>query len=240
MTINEPGLQATTNPPEELKKSQSTPSRWLGLRENLLTAIIGGIPSSPGVRLRRLLYGTIFARMGKKIYIEDGVELKGIHNIELGDSAGMGRGVCINAAGLNNRVKLGSGVFMIRGAKIVGLDNNCTVEIGDNSFINADVWINGPGPIKIGKDCLLAPHVAIVAVNHVFADPDRPIRLQGHTAKGITIEDDCWLAYGVKVLDGVTIGQGSIIGAGAIVTKDIPPYSIAVGIPAKVIGKRGN
>jgi acetyltransferase-like isoleucine patch superfamily enzyme len=54
------------------------------------------------------------------------------------------------------------------------------------------------------------------------------------------IEDDCWLGTGVKVLDGVTIGQGSVVGAGAVVTKDIPPYSVAVGIPSKVIAQRNN
>lgn len=57
-------------------------------------------------------------------------------------------------------------------------------------------------------------------------------------SKGIVIEDDCWLGTGVKILDGVTIGKGSVIGAGAVVTKNIPSYSVAVGVPAKVISKR--
>ncbi|MBA2748254.1 MAG: acyltransferase, partial [Tatlockia sp.] len=58
------------------------------------------------------------------------------------------------------------------------------------------------------------------------------------TRQGVVIEDNCWLGYGVKVLDGVTIGEGSVIGAGAVVTKDIPPYSVAVGVPAKVVRSR--
>jgi acetyltransferase-like isoleucine patch superfamily enzyme len=77
------------------------------------------------------------------------------------------------------------------------------------------------------------------ANNHVFDDPNRLIRQQPLTCKGITIEDDCWIGTGVRILDGVTIGQGSVIGAGAVVNKDIPPYSVAVGVPAKVISKRG-
>jgi galactoside O-acetyltransferase len=77
-----------------------------------------------------------------------------------------------------------------------------------------------------------------VAVNHVFDDLQRPIREQGITAQGIVIEDDVWLGAGVTVVDGVTIGRGSIIGAGAVVTTDIPPYSIAVGIPAKPVKDR--
>lgn len=66
-----------------------------------------------------------------------------------------------------------------------------------------------------------------------------PIREQGVTREGIIIEDDCWLGSGVKVLDGVTIGKGCVIGANSVVTKDIPPYSVAVGAPARVIKKRG-
>jgi acetyltransferase-like isoleucine patch superfamily enzyme len=74
--------------------------------------------------------------------------------------------------------------------------------------------------------------------NHVFSDPDQTIMSQGLETKGIVIEDDCWLGTGVRVMDGVTIGKGCVIGAGAVVTKDIPPYSVAVGVPARVISQR--
>ncbi|MBW4484852.1 MAG: hypothetical protein KME14_20135 [Tildeniella torsiva UHER 1998/13D] len=60
----------------------------------------------------------------------------------------------------------------------------------------------------------------------------------GSSEKGITIEDKCWIGSGAKILDGVTIGYGSAVGAGAVVTKDIPPYSVAVGVPAKVLENR--
>jgi galactoside O-acetyltransferase len=80
--------------------------------------------------------------------------------------------------------------------------------------------------------------VQIVAVNHVYRDLDRPIREQGITARGIVIEDDVWLGAGAVVLDGVTIGRGSVIGAGAVVASDIPPYSLAVGAPAKPVKNR--
>jgi acetyltransferase-like isoleucine patch superfamily enzyme len=72
----------------------------------------------------------------------------------------------------------------------------------------------------------------------VFADPDRLIAEQGITARGIVIEDDVWLGGGAVVLDGVRIGRGAVVGAGAVVTQDIPPYAIAVGVPARVVGSR--
>ncbi|NJM73600.1 MAG: acyltransferase [Scytonema sp. RU_4_4] len=112
------------------------------------------------------------------------------------------------------------------------------ITIDEDTYIGPYVCIAGPGDIKIGKACLIAPHSGIFANNHIFADPTRRIGDQGVTRKGIVIKDDCWLGHNVTVLDGVTIGKGSIIGAGSVVSKDIPPYSIAVGAPARVIKSR--
>jgi galactoside O-acetyltransferase len=238
MLTHEPERQVKTNPPEDTTKNQSTPSRSLRLKERLVTKLVGLVPTmSLGVALRRLLYPMTFARMGKSAYIENGAEISGTYNIELGDSVRISRNARIEVQGPNNRLILGSKVFLDRNVSILGFENS-RFEIGDRTFMNSDVLINGPGNIKIGQDCLIGPRTVIMAVNHCFNDLTRPINIQGYTAKGIVIEDDCWLACGVIVLDGVTIGRGSIIGAGAVVTKDIPPYSIAVGVPARVISQR--
>jgi galactoside O-acetyltransferase len=69
----------------------------------------------------------------------------------------------------------------------------------------------------------------------VFTDPERPIMDQGITATGIRIEDNCWVGAGAIVLDGVTVGRGACVGAGAVVTHSVPPHSLAVGVPARVI-----
>lgn len=238
MTLTEHRLSLPTQADKNPKTSHWDSSWWFRIKESLLVKLLGGWPGLLGGNtLRRILYPTIFAGMGQSVYIEKSVELLGASNIEIGDSVRISYNANIDAQGQNNRVILGSSVFISPSVKIVGLDNT-TIEIGDRTFINAEAWINGSGHIKIGQDCLIGPRVALIAVNHIFADATRRINVQGHTAKGITIEDDCWLAYGVTVVDGVRIGQGSVIGAGAVVTKDIPPYSIAVGVPAKVIGQR--
>lgn len=239
MSSNELGIPAIINPAEEIQKAQSIPSRRSNLKERLITSLIGWIPGAArGHVLRRIFYQTIFARIGSSVFIDRDVEFVGTSNIEIGDSVVISPNVTLKAQGENNRINIGFRVCLLKGVNILGLDHT-KVEIGDRTFVNADVWFNGPGHIKIGQDCLLAPRVSLIAVNHIFSDPNRPINLQGHTAKGITVEDDCWLGYGVTVVDGVTIGKSSVIGAGAVVTKDIPPYSIAVGVPAKVVGKRG-
>jgi acetyltransferase-like isoleucine patch superfamily enzyme len=207
-------------------------------QELLVTTLVGWIPLSPGLTLRRLLYPLILGTLGKSIYIEPGVELLNTTAIELGDGVRIIRGTRLDAQGANSRIQIGNHVQFSYGVGIKVSRDNCCIEIGDRTAIGPYVVIHGPGNIKIGKDCLIAAHTGIYASNHIFTDPDRKIREQGLSRQGIVIEDDCWLGHKVSVLDGVKIGQGSVIGAGAVVTKDIPPYSIAVGIPARVISTR--
>lgn len=109
--------------------------------------------------------------------------------------------------------------------------------IDDNTSINRNTVIRGK--FKIGKNCAIAPNCTIIGVNHNFSRIDIPIKQQGVSNRGgIIIEDDVWIGANCVVLDGVTIGMGSVIGGGSIVTKDIPPYSVAVGNPCKVIKSR--
>jgi acetyltransferase-like isoleucine patch superfamily enzyme len=75
----------------------------------------------------------------------------------------------------------------------------------------------------------------IIAVNHIFHDPEKSFSMQGITAEGIIIEDDVWLGASAVVTDGVRIGTGAVVAAGAVVTKDVPPHTVVAGIPAKVI-----
>ncbi len=112
-------------------------------------------------------------------------------------------------------------------------------EIGNYSYIGCNAVIGaGGGGIKIGNNVLIGQSVNLHSESHVFADPNVPIKDQGISYEGITIEDNVWIGSKATILDGVVIGEGAIIGAGAVVTHSIPPYGIAVGIPAKVVGTR--
>lgn len=110
------------------------------------------------------------------------------------------------------------------------------IVIGDYVSINRNTLVIGK--VKIGNSVSIAPNCVIVGSNHIFDDPNKTIKEQGISTKGIIIEDDVWIGANVTVLDGVTIGSGSIIGGGSVVTKNIPPYSVSVGNPAKVIKYR--
>ncbi|BDA70074.1 hexapaptide repeat-containing transferase [Calothrix sp. PCC 7716] len=207
--------------------------------EVLLTTLLGSIPlRSVGSNLRRLVYRLVFGKIGRKVYIQEGVEFIELKNIEIGDYTSICRGVHIDASGHdNNRISIGSEVQINQGVTFQAL-NDTQILIDNGVLLGPYVSIAGLGNIKIGKSCMIAAKSGIYANNHIFSDLTIDIALQGVTRKGIVIEDDCWLGHSVTLLDGVTIGRGSVIGAGSVVTKDIPPYSVAVGVPAKVIRSR--
>jgi len=112
------------------------------------------------------------------------------------------------------------------------------IRIGDNCSLNNFGMIVSKGEISIGNFVRIGPHCLIISSNHIYENPEITILEQGTKGTGIVIEDDVWIRGGVQILDGVKIGRGSIVAAGAIVTKEIPEYSVAAGIPAKVIKKR--
>ena len=112
-------------------------------------------------------------------------------------------------------------------------------EIGDYSYIGCNAMLGAGGGIRIGRHVLIGQGVNVHAENHNFFNRNLRIDEQGVSYQGVVIEDDVWVGSKVTILDGVTIGRGAVIGAGSVVTKSIPPYAIAVGVPAKVIRIRG-
>lgn len=131
---------------------------------------------------------------------------------------------------------IGAGTKVMPDAKI--LPRQGTIRIGRNVSINYGCLLYGVGSLEIGDDTRIGAHTIITPMNHVFDRVDVPIRLQGETAVGVRIGNDVWLGSSVKIVDGVEIGAGCVVGAGSVVTKSLPPYSVAVGVPARVIRKR--
>jgi acetyltransferase-like isoleucine patch superfamily enzyme len=136
------------------------------------------------------------------------------------------------------RIELQDDVLLSRGCYIV--TGRGEVAIGPMSHIGYRCLLYGTRGIRIGRDVLLANDVQLICGNHTFARHDIPIRAQPLAGAPIIIEDDVWLGASVIVLGGTTIGKGSVVGAGAVVTRSLPPYSIALGIPARVVGVRGD
>ncbi|WP_018027538.1 acyltransferase [Porphyromonas somerae] len=110
------------------------------------------------------------------------------------------------------------------------------ISIGDNSGIGVNAYVRGP--LTIGDNVLMGPDVVVLTSSHNFRRRDIPIRLQGGSFSQVTIGNDVWIGQRVMILPGVHIGSGAIIAAGAVVTKDVDPYTIVGGVPARFIKNR--
>lgn len=154
-------------------------------------------------------------------------------SLTLGRGTRIGRATIIasgDGVALDERVEVGEGAILnAQGGRIA---------VGAGSAIGPFVVIYGEGTVTLGQDVSVAAHSTIVAVNHVFDQRQTPIRRQGATGAGIRIEDDVWIASNCVVLDSVTIGQGSVVAAGAVVTRTVGPYTITAGVPAKPMRER--
>ena len=135
------------------------------------------------------------------------------------------RGICFG-----NRVSIQENVLINA--------NRGHVTIGDNSWLGPFSLVYGNGGVEIGCNVMVASHCAINTVSHNFSKTDIPMNAQGTYCDPVIIEDDVWIGTAAVILQGVRIGYGSIIGAGAVVTKSIEPLSIALGVPARVTGSR--
>lgn len=127
--------------------------------------------------------------------------------------------------------------------KGVNIESGCRfgsgagIRVGDFSGIGIRAEVNTPA--TIGRYVMMAPEVVILTQNHHHTATDVPMALQGHDGcKGVVIEDDVWIGQRAIILPGVRVGTGSIIGAGAVVAKDVPPYSLVVGNPGRVVRSR--
>ncbi|MEL6468421.1 MAG: acyltransferase [Cyanobacteria bacterium J06623_4] len=223
--------------PARSSKQQAATSKAVRIIEAAIFTPFGWFPLGIGQSLRRLVYRPLFGQLGRLVRIQPGVIFIGGKQIHLDNYVQLSRGVCLRSINHKSSIFISENVMIDRGVDIKASYDN--IEIGKHTHIGPYTCISG-GKIVIGDDCLIASHCGIYANNHTFSDALVKIREQKSSFKGIFIEEDCWLGSGVRVVDGVTIGKGSVIGAGAVVTKNIPPYSVAVGVPAKVISTRGS
>jgi acetyltransferase-like isoleucine patch superfamily enzyme len=190
--------------------------------------------------LRGFGKGLVLQRRFALVFMAKGVNLRAASLIRFGKGVTLERGVIIDGL-LRRGIVLGDHVMIgpysvLIGAPIANLGEGITM--GANSAVSAYSYLGSSGPITIGENVIMGQHVCFHPENHNFERIDIPIKHQGTTRAGITIEDDVWVGSDVTFLDGACVGRGSIIGAGSLVKGIIPPHSIAVGVPARVIRSR--
>jgi maltose O-acetyltransferase len=130
--------------------------------------------------------------------------------------------------------RVGEGCFYLD--HIVWL-NGDRIQMGDAVGFNYGCYVNGYGGLVIGDGTIFGPYTMLHTANHQM-DPDRPIPEQGWEEAPVEIGGQCWVGMGACILPGVSIGEGCVIGAGAVVTKDLEPWTVAVGNPAKPVKSR--
>lgn len=204
--------------------------------EHLLYLLLGWVPTIIGLGLRAVAYRLIMQMEGWAA-IENNVRLRFANNIRLGHGVYLDQGVYLHAS--PNGIDIGRNTIVMHGAilHVYNFRNmpQSGIWIGQDSLIGEYSVIRGQGGVTIGDRVYTSPFTQIIAVNHVFSDRKRPFIEQGITAEGIVIEDDVWLGAGAVITDGVRVGQGAVVAAGAVVTKDVLPYTVVGGVPARVI-----
>jgi acetyltransferase-like isoleucine patch superfamily enzyme len=157
--------------------------------------------------------------------------------------AGWGRGSRLGRGGKligASLVRVGNDVTICEYAWINAKDDRgngfTTLEVGDGTYIGRFVQINAWQSVTIGCNVLIADRVFISDADHNFADTSIPIRHQGDSFLGsVVLQDGCWIGIGAVILPNVTIGKNAVVAANAVVTKDVPPFTVVGGVPAKII-----
>jgi len=209
------------------------------LKYEFLTTLLGPIPGALGLFLRRVFFPSLFLKVGKGVVFGRNMTIRHPRKITIGDGVVFDDFSVIDAKGRKNRgILLGRNVFIGRNSVISCKGGD--IQVGDYANIGSNNTLLSESIIRIGKYVFTAGHVYMVAGgNHSFERRDIPIWHQPSRSKGgIVLEDDVWIGAACTIVDGVVIKKGSILGAGSLAHKKIPPYSVALGNPATVIKKR--
>jgi len=217
--------------------------------EQILFACLSWIPSLPGIALRALGYKLLLKSKGFQVF-EESVSIKRPGDIHLGHGVYVGRHS--HLWGTPEGLYIGDHTRIMHGAylnvnnygqftKSPQDDENVPskIEIGACSVIGAFACILGYGHVQIGNHVTVSNHCSIFGYDHLFSDPQERIMDQGVEKKRTVVEDDVWIGANSVLLAGTTVGRGSVIGAGSVVTRDIEPFTVAAGNPALPIRKRG-
>ncbi len=138
--------------------------------------------------------------------------------------------------GRDARVVLGRWSWLGHGTKVRAHEGEVT--IGAKSVLGQDCTISAYQRVAIGRECIVADRVMLIDFDHGVVEVERPIRLQGIYKRDVCVGHNVWIGYGACVLRGVTVGDNSVIGTSAVVTRDLPANAVAAGVPARVIRMR--
>lgn len=196
------------------------------------------VPGALGLALRKWLYPTLLGACGRGVVFGQHVVLRHPHKIRIGDGAVIDDHCLLDAKGEGNAgIVLGEGVFLGRNTILSCKDGDIEIGAGANIGFNCEIF--SASRVRLGRQALLAAYCYVIGGGHDWSDPSRPVLEQGRVSRGVEIGEAAWLGAGARVLDGVSVGAHAVVGAGAVVRDDVPERAIAAGVPARVVGTRG-
>ena len=205
----------------------------------LRTMLLANLGGALGILLRRIFYRRMFRKMGRNVIIGTGVTIRHPSKISLGDHVAVDDHCTLDArGGGGSGISLGDRTVVSRNTILRTKDG--TISVGPGGGIGSNCILASSSALAIGENLLMASCVCVLAGGqHAFDRADVPVVAQGMVSKGgISIGDDVWIGTRATILDGVRIGDHAVIGACALVNKDIPGYAVAYGIPAKPVKDR--
>lgn len=205
--------------------------------ESFYKSVIMNDPSEYAEKIRTEYYLKTMKKMGKNVKIGYGVKIVNPQNISLGNNVKIHDHVTLIARDdteiiIEDNTRIKDRVYLDTERE------GGYIRIGSDTYIGTGTVLFGHKGLEIGDHVLMAQNITLTPYSHIFSDPDTNIIEQGGHSKKVVIGRDSYIGMGVCIMYSGDIGQGSVIGAGSVVVKPIPPYSVAVGNPAKVIKKR--
>ncbi len=190
-----------------------------------------------GIFFRNLFYPLLFKKVGKGVSFGKSITIRHPHKIVIEDDVVIDDYCVLDAKGLNNE-----GIYINKNT-FIGRNSILSCKNGDiilekNVVVGFNCEIVSASKVVVGENTLISAYAYIIGGGHDYSRIDIPISEQEKPSYGIEIEKNCWIGAGVMVFDDVTIGRDTIIGAGAVVSKGIPPFSVAAGVPARVARSR--
>jgi len=204
------------------------------VKYELVVLFTQGVPGALGLALRKSCYPMLLGSCGRNVVFGQNVVLRHPHKIHIGDNVVVDDNCLLDAKGTTNRgIQIGSGVFIGRNTILSCKNGDIEIEHGANIGFNCELF--SASRVRVGSDTLIAAYAYLVGGDHDFADHGQPVLHQPRRSAGIDVGVGVWLGAGAKILDGVTIGDRAIVGAGAVVREPVPAGATAVGIPARLI-----
>jgi len=204
--------------------------------------LLAPIPGVLGLGLRKIFWPGLFGSCGKGVLFGVNIVLRHPGRIRLGRSVVLSEGCILDARNSEAEQAIVLEDNVILSSNVMLSCKNGTIVIGEHTGLNAQTIVQSTSgcPVRIGRDVVIGQRCLVIGGgSYNFDRLDVPMRTQGiRNDGGVAIDDDVWLGANATVLGGVILERGGVVGAGAVVTKSMPAFSICKGVPAKVTGSR--